>query len=303
MDRSAISRVRSFNRLFTLRVGALNDSYLGLGRPLGLARLLFEVGPDGADLQNLRERLGLDSGYISRLLKTLTDDGLVVVEADRADRRRRRVELTKVGRAEWDAYDALSDDFARSMLQTLGERQRERLTAAMAEIEMLLNAASITIALEPEDCADARRCVDAYFQELDRRFKKGFDPGNGGYAGAAKDREGQSWFLLARRDGQPVGCGALKGLDATTGEIKRMWIAPDARGLGLSRRLLNELEGLARKAGMTRVRLDTNGTLKEAQALYRKAGYREIGRYNDNPYAELWFEKDLVTEGRETSAA
>ncbi|MEX4007520.1 bifunctional helix-turn-helix transcriptional regulator/GNAT family N-acetyltransferase [Neoaquamicrobium sediminum] len=303
MDRSAISRVRSFNRLFTLRVGALNDSYLGRGRPLGLARLLFEVGPDGADLQDLRERLGLDSGYISRLLKTLTDDGLAVVEADLADRRRRRVELTKVGRAEWDAYDALSDDFARSMLQPLGERQRERLTAAMAEIELLLNAASITIALEPEDSEDAKRCVDAYFQELDRRFKNGFDPGNGGYAGDTKDRESRSWFLIARSDGQPVGCGALKALDATTGEIKRMWIAPDARGLGLSRRLLNELEGLAREAGMTRVRLDTNGTLKEAQALYRKAGYREIGRYNDNPYAELWFEKDLVTEGRETSAA
>jgi DNA-binding MarR family transcriptional regulator/N-acetylglutamate synthase-like GNAT family acetyltransferase len=303
MDHSAVSRVRSFNRLFTLRVGALNDSYLGLGRPLGLARLLFEVGPDGADLQDLRERLGLDSGYISRLLKTLTDDGLVVVEADRADRRRRRVELTETGRAEWDAYDALSDDFARSMLQPLGERQRERLTVAMAEIELLLNAASITIALEPEDSEDAKRCVDAYFQELDRRFENGFDPGNGGYAGAVKDLESRSWFLIARRDGLPVGCGALKALDAATGEIKRMWISPDARGLGLSRRLLSALEALARDAGMRRVRLDTNGTLKEAQALYRKAGYREIARYNDNPFAELWFEKDLVTEERETSTA
>jgi DNA-binding MarR family transcriptional regulator/GNAT superfamily N-acetyltransferase len=303
MDHSAISRVRSFNRHFTLRVGALNESYLGLGRPLGLARLLFEVGPDGADLQNLRERLGLDSGYISRLLKTLTDDGLVVVETDPVDRRRRRVALTETGRAEWDAYDALSDDFARSMLQPLGERQRARLTAAMAEIEMLLNAASITIALEPADSEDARQCVDAYFHELDERFEKGFDPGDGGYSGGETPQQRQSWFLLARRDGQPVGCGALKGLDATTGEIKRMWIAPDARGLGLSRRLLNEFEALARKAGMTHVRLDTNGTLKEAQALYRKAGYREIGRYNDNPYAELWFEKDLVTEGRATSAA
>ena len=303
MDQSAISRVRSFNRLFTLRVGALNDSYLGRGRPLGLARLLFEVGPEGADLQNLRQRLGLDSGYVSRLLKTLTDNGLVVVETDPADGRRRRVELTKAGRTEWDAYDTLSDDFARSMLRPLGDRQRERLTAAMAEIEMLLNAASVTIALEPSDSEDALLCVNAYFGELDQRFEDGFDPGNGGYAGAAEDRQSQSWFLLARLDGQPMGCGALKGLDARTGEIKRMWISPNARGLGVARRLLAELEHLAREAGMTHVRLDTNGTLKEAQALYRKAGYREIARYNDNPYAELWFEKDLVIEGRETSAA
>jgi DNA-binding MarR family transcriptional regulator/GNAT superfamily N-acetyltransferase len=303
MHQSSVSRVRSFNRLVTLRIGALNDSYLGRGRPLGLARLLFEVGPEGDDLQNLRERLGLDSGYASRLLKTLTDDGLVVVAPDPADRRPRRVDLTPSGQAEWEAYDALSDDFAQSMLQPLGERQRERLTAAMAEIEALLNAASVTIALEPADSEDALQCVNAYFRELDERFEDGFDPGDGGYAGDAAAQEGRSWFLIARLDGRPVGCGALKTLDAETGEIKRMWIAPDARGLGLSRRLLAELEALAREAGMTRLCLDTNGTLKEAQALYRKAGYREIGRYNDNPYAELWFEKELVTEHGGTSAA
>lgn len=303
MDEPQISRVRSFNRLVTLRIGALNESYLGRGRPLGLARLLFEVGPHGDDLQNLRERLGLDSGYVSRLLKALTDQELIAVEPDSDDRRRRRVELTPEGLAEWNAYDALSDDFAQSMLQPLGERQRERLTAAMAEIEALLNAASVTIALEPADSEDALQCVNAYFRELDERFEDGFDPGDGGYAGDAAAQEGRSWFLIARLDGRPVGCGALKTLDAETGEIKRMWIAPDARGLGLSRRLLAELEGLAREAGMIRVRLDTNGTLKEAQALYRKAGYSEIGRYNDNPYAELWFEKALTIKERPASAA
>jgi GNAT superfamily N-acetyltransferase len=86
----------------------------------------------------------------------------------------------------------------------------------------------------------------------------------------------------------------LRLLDATTAEIKRMWVAPDVRGLGLSRRLLAALEIEAKSAGMTRLVLDTNRSLAEAQALYRKAGYRETARYNDNSYADFWFEKSLA---------
>ena len=83
-------------------------------------------------------------------------------------------------------------------------------------------------------------------------------------------------------------------MDATTAEIKRMWVAPEARGLGIARRLLEALEDQARGAGMKRLVLDTNRSLLEAQAMYRKAGYRARERYNDNPYADFWFEKDLA---------
>src|SRR5690606_21332652 len=143
------------------------------------------------------------------------------------------------------------------------------------------------------DSADARHCVEAYYRELDRRFEQGFDPGSGGYAGGAAKNAGKGCFLVARLDGRPVGCGAVRALDAGTGEIKRMWVAPEARGTGLARRLLDALEEQARGFGMRRVRLDTNRTLKEAPALYRKAGYREIGRYNDNLYADFFFEKEF----------
>ena len=95
MDHSEIERVRSFNRLVTLRTGALNGSYLGRGRSLGQARLLFEIGSNGGELRRLRERLGLDSGYLSRLLKSLATQGLAVIVDDPADRRRRHVMLTK----------------------------------------------------------------------------------------------------------------------------------------------------------------------------------------------------------------
>jgi len=291
MEKPFIEQVRSFNRAVTIRTGALDDSYLGRGRPLGQARLLFEIGPDGSDIRTLRERLGLDSGYASRLLKSLEAEGLIALDSDAGDRRRRLVRLTARGLAERAAYDALSDDLAQDLLGSLSAAQRDRLVAAMAEVERLMNAASVVIAPEPEDSRDAQQCVAAYYAELDRRFEGGFDPGNGGYAG--KPAEASGLFLVARLHGRAVGCGALKPLDASTAEIKRMWVAPDARGLGVARRLLEALEDHARQAGMRRIVLDTNRSLAEAQALYRKAGYRDIERYNDNAYADFFFEKEL----------
>jgi len=180
MNDSHIEQVRRFNRAVTLQTGALDDSYLGRGRPLGQARLLFEIGTEGSDIGTLRERLGLDSGYASRLLRALEREGLVAVERDGKDKRRRIAKLTATGLAERQAYDALSDDLARSTLDALNERQRDRLVAAMAEVERLLAAASVTMAAEPEDSEDAKRCVAAYYAELDRRFEGGFDPNAGG---------------------------------------------------------------------------------------------------------------------------
>lgn len=294
MDRAFIEQVRSFNRAVTLRTGALDESYLGRGRPLGQARLLFEVGPDGTDIRSLRARLGLDSGYASRLLKSLEAEGLVAVRADPADRRRRSVTLTARGRAERSAYDRLSDGLAVSLLEALNPSQQSRLVSAMREIETLFRAASVVIEAEAEDSADARSCVAAYYGELDRRFEGGFDPEAGGYAGKPAARDASNVFLVARLNGTAIGCGGLKSVDATTGEIKRMWVAPEARGLGVAKRLLQALERRARLAGMTRVVLDTNKALLEAQAMYRAAGYGETGRYNDNAYAHFWFEKKLA---------
>lgn len=294
MDRTELDIIRGFNRTVTLRSGAMEESYLGRGRPLGQARLLFEIGEDGGELKVLRERLRLDSGYLSRLLAALRRQGLVTVQVDRADRRKRRVVLTKAGRVEWEAYDALSDDRARSMLEPLSPAERTRLVAAMSEVGRLLGLATLTIAVEPPASLDARACVAAYVRELGLRFEEGFDPGNGN---PTPDDEALTppagCFLVARLDGRAVGCGALRRLAPGVGEIKRMWVAPEARGLGLSRRLLGALEDQARGLGLSRVRLDTNRSLSEAQSLYRSAGYREIARFNDNPYADFWFEKAL----------
>ena len=119
MDDHQIEKVRSFKRVVTRHVGALEDSYLQRGRPLGQARLLYEVGPDGIDVRALRERLKLGSGYLSRLLRSLEAQGLVQTDAQASDGRVRRVILTPRGVAERSTYDALSNDLAWSFLEPL----------------------------------------------------------------------------------------------------------------------------------------------------------------------------------------
>lgn len=139
----------------------------------------------------------------------------------------------------------------------------------------------------------AQWAMAQYFDELARRFPTGFEPGDALVEGARRYRAPTGVFVLATAGDEAVGCGALDLLDRATAEVKRMWIAPAHRGRGLGRRLLARLEDEARAAGRSTVVLDTNGSLSEAIALYGRAGYRPVERYNDNPYAEHWFAKDL----------
>lgn len=292
MRASDIEQVRRFNRLVTRRVGALEDSYLSRGRPLGEARLVYEIGAEGAEARALRDRLGLDSGYLSRLLRSLEAQGLVTVAAARGDARRRRARLTRRGRDELAAYDSLSDELAASWLAGLDDARRGRLVAAMGEVERLLRAAAVEVAPASAAGADARRCLGAYFAELSARFEGGFEPPD--LEAEVADLSPPAGFLaLARLDGEAVGCGGLRRVDAATGEIKRLWTAPSARGLGVARALMRALEANARAQGFATLRLDTNKALVEAHALYRKEGWREVVRFNDNPYADHWFVKSL----------
>ena len=137
--------MRSFNRVVTQRVGALNDHYLARDRPLGEARLLWEIGVAGCDVRRLRARLDLDSGYLSRLLRSLEAAGLVSVEPSEDDGRVRTARLTPAGLAERELLERRSDELARSFLEPLSEPRRERLVAAMAEVERLLTAALVEI--------------------------------------------------------------------------------------------------------------------------------------------------------------
>jgi DNA-binding MarR family transcriptional regulator/GNAT superfamily N-acetyltransferase len=293
MTEDAVARVRSFNRLVTERVRALDDRYLGGDRALGQARVLWEIGEDGLDVRLLRVRLGLDSGYTSRLLRSLEAARLVTVERHEGDRRVRRARLTEAGSAERALLDGRSDELACSFLEPLNERQRERLVAAMGEVERLLTAGLVEI--EPVDPArpPARHCLREYVAELGRRFETGFDPARSIPAGLDELRPPAGLFLVATLRSEPVGCGALKFHGDEPTELKRMWVASSVRGLGLGRRLLAELERHAAAHGSRAIRLETNRALTEAIGLYRSAGYREVAPFNDEPYAHHWFEKRL----------
>jgi DNA-binding MarR family transcriptional regulator/GNAT superfamily N-acetyltransferase len=289
-----IEQVRRFNRSVTQRVGALNDRFLALDRPLAEARLLWEIGPDGCEVRSLRSRLELDSGHASRLLRSLEADGLVEVVPSGADGRVRTARLTPAGRAERAELDRRSDELARSFLEPLSSAQRERLVAAMGEVERLLTAALVEVRAVDPAGADARSCLRAYVAELNRRSERGFDPAAGVSAEPHELRPPAGLFLVAYLRSEPVGCGGVKHLDGGPSDIKRMWVAPGARGLGLGRRLLRELEAEAARHGAPAVRLETNQVLTEAMALYRSAGYVEVPPFNDEPFADHWFEKILV---------
>jgi ribosomal protein S18 acetylase RimI-like enzyme len=154
-------------------------------------------------------------------------------------------------------------------------------------------AAGITIAPEPADSADVRWCFEQYYAELDERFEGGFDVAAALPLGLDELMPPRGVVLVARLDGAPVGCGAVKLRDPEAGEIKRMWVSREARGRGLGSRLLAELEASARAAGKVVARLETNRSLVEAVAMYRRHGYVEVAPFNDERYADHWFEKRL----------
>jgi DNA-binding MarR family transcriptional regulator/GNAT superfamily N-acetyltransferase len=288
-----IPQVRRFNRTVTQRVGALSDRYLARDRTLGASRVLWEVGTEGCEVRALRARLGLDSGQTSRLLRCLEAEGLISVIPSPVDRRIRVARLTAAGVTERALLDQRSDDLAGSLLTPLGDRQRSELVAAMRTVERLLTTSIVDIRVVDPDAVDAQRCLRAYFAELDRRSESGFDPTKGTSADPHELREPVGGFLVAYLRGEPIGCGAVKHHQEGPSDIKRMWVAVSARGLGLGGRLLAELEELARDHGAPATRLDTNQVLTEAIAMYRAAGYTEVRPFNDEPFAHHWFEKAM----------
>jgi DNA-binding MarR family transcriptional regulator/GNAT superfamily N-acetyltransferase len=289
----ATAQVRAFNRVVTRRIGALQAEYLSRGRPMGASRALWEIAAGHDDMRSLRARMDLDAGYLTRLVQSLERDGLVEVEPHPDDRRVRSLRLTGTGERELAELDRASDDLAESMLAHLSSSQRERLVGAMGEVERLLTAGLVDVAVEDPRTGAAQHCLQSYFAEIHERFEGGYDPGIGIYLEPADMEPPNGLLLLARLDGEAVGCGVLWRHGPEVADAKRMWVAPEARGLGLGRRLLAELERHALESGVRTIRLETNRALREAIGLYRAAGYREVEPFNDEPHAHHWFAKTL----------
>lgn len=287
-----IARLRRFNRAVTREVGALDTSFLGRGRPLGMARVLQLVRPEGTDVALIRDRLDLDSGLMSRFLRSLEREGLIETATDLADRRRRIARLTPAGEAEMAAYEGIGYDRAARLIGRAGSRAGE-VVAAMDLIATLLNRDHLVIGPADPDAPEALFCLQSYFDELVARVdvaKPGMfalpDPGADSY------RPAQGRFLVAWSDDLPVGCVSLRPLDAATAEVKRLWVHDSARGQGLARRLMTAIEDEARAMGHRMLKLDTNSALSEAIALYRGSGWTDIAPYTSAP-ADTWLGKTL----------
>jgi GNAT superfamily N-acetyltransferase/DNA-binding MarR family transcriptional regulator len=288
----AIARLRRFNRVVAREIGALDSSYLGRGRALGAARVLQLVQPEGTDIAEIRRRLDLDSGLLSRLLRGLEAEGLITVETDPADRRRRIARRTGAGVAEWAVYEQLSHAKAQAVFDRAGARQAA-LIDAMDLIATVLLQDDLTIRdADPDDPA-ALSCLAAYYRLLLEKV-----PGLSRdmlplpLPEAARYRGPDGAFLIAWSDDLPIGCVSLRLHGAGVAEVKRLWVHADARGQGLGRRLMRAIEDRARAMGRTRLLLDTNTALTEAVALYRREGWTETAPYTEAP-ANLWMAKPL----------
>jgi DNA-binding MarR family transcriptional regulator/GNAT superfamily N-acetyltransferase len=291
MAHDPISRVRRFNRVVTAEVGALDTSFLGRGRPLGAARVLNAIGHGQSDVAAIRDYLGLDSGLMSRLLRSLEDEGLIETVPNAQDARRRIVRLTEAGSSEFLAYEGLSNTQAETFLSR--HPYREELLRAMDLVASALGRSHIVIEEADPRHDDAKYCLREYYAELAQRFERGFDVSLSRDPDANDMIRPRGAFLLAMSDGLPIGCVGLKGSKSEIAEIKRLWVAPSARGLGLARRLMTATEDIARELSIKVLRLDTNKALPEAQKLYRSTGWTEIDRFNDDPYPDTFFEKHL----------
>lgn len=291
MASDSIARFRRFARAVTAEVGALDSSFLGRGRPLGAARVVNAIGAGRTEVAEIRAYLDLDSGLMSRLLRSLADEGLVTTEPHPDDARRRVARLTEAGQREFSAYEGLSDARASALLERAP--RAEELLRAMDLVALTLGRDWITIAEADPRGEAARSCLEAYYAELTHRLETGFDVKLSCDPEAEAMVRPRGAFLLAMADGLPVGCVGLKGNGGPVAEVKRLWIDPAARGFGLARRLMQAVETAARDLSVAVLRLDTNSALPEALALYRKTGWVAIDRFNDDPYPDHFFEKTL----------
>jgi GNAT superfamily N-acetyltransferase len=173
----------------------------------------------------------------------------------------------------------------------------------MRDVERLLRSAQVQIAAVDPEHPDAQYCLAQYVTELNCRSERGFDPSVGATALPHEVRRPAGEFFIAYLNGEAVGCGAVKHHADGPAEIKRMWIDPGARGLGLGRRLLERLEACAVAGGARVAHIETSGVLVEALSLYRSAGWVEVPAFNDEPFADYWFEKELPDPVSDTLTA
>ena len=288
-----VSAMREFNRFYTARLGLLRRRHLDGEFSLTEARMLYEIGSSPElTASSLRNTLGLDAGYISRLLALLTRRKLVRQTVSKEDGREKLLTLTSTGERKVAQLNEQSALQILRLLETLSAADRESLIESLSKVRSILsedqkNAVRIVRLLKAND--DASRLLEEYYdavgvvqRDTPEAIQKIID-----------DTSSGMWIAYLQE--RAVGCVVLRALTSMqfTGECKRLYVQPEARGNGVANALLDAQEAFARSKGLQWIYLDSYDDLKAAIALYRKRGYLSCERYNDNPQATVFLRKKI----------
>lgn len=282
MTQPQVQAVRRFGRFYTRYIGALQDTWLESSYALPVARLIYEIAHhEQTTASDLAEELGLDPGYVSRLLRHLHKEGIVDKRSSTDDGRVTLLSLTESGKEAFAKLNAASQGQVEGMLGVLSDADRQRLVQAMAVIEQLLGAPPehrVPFILRPHRPGDMGWVVqrhgvlynreygwdeqcEALIAEIVARFIQNFDP-----------KRERCW--IAEREGENAGCVFLVQKSESVAQLRLLLVEPSARGLGIGKRLVSECTSFAREAGYRSIILWTQSVLDAARHLYQAEGYR-----------------------------
>jgi DNA-binding MarR family transcriptional regulator/GNAT superfamily N-acetyltransferase len=283
--------VRQFNRFYTVHLGLLRGRYLDTDYSLSESRILYELSQNpGCTANQLRNKLDLDAGYMSRLLRSLTERGLVKGARSEQDKRATLLTLTPHGNATIDDINRQSSAETVRMLNQLGETQRAELLEAMRKVRDILSPPAVSvIRASAAQLEDARHLLHEYFNVIGVVLRDD----DAAIRAFLNDASSAMW--IAYVDGAPAACAAMRPLPEVAGaaECKRLYVADNFRRRGLAEALMQALETHAAEAGHQAIYLDTKDDLIGAIKLYDRLGYERCERYNDNPQATIFMRKRL----------
>jgi DNA-binding MarR family transcriptional regulator/GNAT superfamily N-acetyltransferase len=276
-----VAAVRAFNRSYTRTIGVLQEGLLDTPYSLGEARVLFDLAQsDSIEVVDLRRSLGLDAGYISRILSRFESNGLVRRQRSADDGRRQVVMLTEKGREAYRMIDARSAGEIRALLEGLTEDQQSQLLEAMHVIGTILaeQRRHPPVVIRPPVEGDLGWVIERHGALYAREY--GWDASfeafvvriMAEYVEAAADGRRGAW--IADAGGQRLGCIFCTPLDDTVAQLRLFLVEPSARGLGIGTRLVDECMRFARRAGYRRMTLWTYDMLADARRIYQRAGFR-----------------------------
>ena len=298
-----VEAVRAFNRFYTKRIGILNEGLLRSPYSLTEMRVLYELAHrERVTAIDLCDELGLDAGYLSRILRGFVTKGLLTRAASDEDGRRRELSLTPAGRDTFAPYDRRSSEEVAGLLGSLDAPQRRRLVAAMKTIEGLFAAPAAgkpprRVRLREPRAGDLGWIVHRHGALYSAEYGWG-DLFEGLVAKIAGDflskrdpKRERGW--VAELDGEIVGSVLLVRKSASVAKLRLLLVEPSARGLGIGRRLVEACIAFARARGYRKIVLWTNPELHAARAIYEKTGFRlvrtETTRVFGKPQtAQIW---------------